>query len=282
MVGIGEVGGTGDAQYFVAGTGADVEAALADIEHDLVTAQPLAQFVDVLLLDEEAVFRKQDGKGIVDEAHHGELMAVQAADIHLTGFARFEVQAGKAFGAVVVADAESHTVDDILEEVASPEHGPFFGEGGQRLEPDGIHRGELVGTAALLHGKDMGLLIEAEADVPAGKAAQKLHKGAAVDACRTFFLHRGRIIAGELDVHVRGHDGEGVPFRLFDSLKPDGAQIGGPGLARDDGSGLLETFDDLLFLHGQIHNVFLVVEGYCCVFVPKLCKMLILNDKLGT
>jgi hypothetical protein len=183
-------------------------------------------------------------------------MAVQAADIDLTGLTSLDVKARQAFGTVVIANTEGNAVNDILEEVTGPENSSFLGEGGQGLEPDGIDRGELIGTATLLHGEDVGFLIKAQADVTTGKAAQEFHESAAVDAGSAFFLHGGGIIAGELDIHVRGHDGERISSILLYGLKPDGAKICGSSLARDDGSGLLETFDDLLFFYAQIHNVF--------------------------
>ena len=250
MIGIAEVGAAGNAQRFAAGTGADVETAFADVQHDFVAAEPLAQFVDVFLLDEQAVFRKQIRKRVVDEAHHGELMTVQAAHVHLSGVSGLEVQTGQAFGAVVVADAEGHPVDDVLEEVAGPEHSAFFGEGRQRLEPYRIHGGQLVGTASLLHGKNVRFLVKTKADVASGQTTQKFHEGAAVHARRSFFLDLRRIRAGELDVHIRGHDGEPVSFGSLHGLKPDRTQIRGSRLAGNDGRRLLQAFNDLFLFYG--------------------------------
>ena len=245
-------------------------------------ARALINEPKVLLLDEHALFGQTGGQIVMGEGDQGELVAVEAANVDTAVAARLHVQAGNGVGGVVVADAESHAVDDILEKVAGPEYSPFFGEGGQGLEPYGIHSGEFVGTAALLDGEYVGLFIEAKADVASGQTAQKLHEGSAVHACRSFFFHHSRIAAGKLDVHIGRHDGEHVAFRLLHGLKPYRAQIRCSGFAGDDRGGLLETFDDLLFLYGQVHNVFLVVEGYSRDYVPNFRNLFIYQVKEGT
>ena len=184
-------------------------------------------------------------------------MSVQAADVHLARLHTLEADAGECFGAVVIADAEGNTVDNVLKEVSCPQHGSFLREGRQRLEPDGIRRGQLVGTASLFDKKRVAFLVQSELDIPSGKTAQKFHKGASVDAGLSFFPDFSGIGAREFDIHIRGHERQMARFSASRRLKPDGAQIGCSRLAGDDGGGFLQPIDDLFLFHCYDHMFFL-------------------------
>ena len=253
MIRVGEIR-TGQTEGFAAGARAQMKTPFTYIKHDFIRAKPFTQLVDVLFLEQQALFGQLGGQFVVEEANHGELMSVKTAGVDFAGLHAFQAQAGQTFGAVVVADAERHSIQQVLKKVAGPQDSLFLGERRQSLEPYRIGRGQFVGTAALLHKQGVGGRVEVKPDIAAGQTAQKFDKGPAVDAHLTFFLHVRRIGAGEFDVDVRGHQSQlsfsgQIAFRSFNGLEPNGAQVGRPCFAWNDGRRFLQAVDNLLFLY---------------------------------
>ena len=61
--------------------GTQVQALVGDVELDLVHAQPLLHVLQVLLLDEHALFGQTGGQIVMGEGDQGELVAVEAANV---------------------------------------------------------------------------------------------------------------------------------------------------------------------------------------------------------
>ena len=57
------------------------------------------------------------GQVVMGEGDQGELVAVEAADVDTAVAAGLHVQAGDGVGGVVVADAEDHAVQHVLQKV---------------------------------------------------------------------------------------------------------------------------------------------------------------------
>lgn len=231
------------------------KALVRQVDFDLIAAEPLPEFADVFTLDQHTVFGKAGGQIVVREAGQGELMAVQAAHFDMAFANGLEVEARDGVGRFVVAHAEKHAVDDLLEEIAGPHHGAFAGERSEALEPRGVIGGKFIGTAALFEDHRARGVVKPDTQFAGGKTADEIHEVPAVHPDEAGFLHIGGICAGELDVRIGRHDGQDFPF----GLDPERTQISRPRSRGDDARRFLKAFDDVLFLYGKKH-----VEDPCC------------------
>ena len=252
---VGEhVGLERQAEGLLAVARAQEEALVREADLDLVVGQPLADFKQILLGDEEAVLAQQTPDVGVGEAQQAELVAVEAADLHVVAFHGRELDAVHARQVLVVGDAEGDAVDDLLEEVARPQHGVLGRERVEILEPGGLVGRQLVFAAALLDVQVLGGRVELHGDLAGGQAAHQFAELLALHADQAAVADDGRIDAHELDARIRGQDGQGVTL----GLEPDRAQIGGSGLGRDDVRGLEQPVDDVFLSHFQKHRRLLV------------------------
>lgn len=126
------------------------KALVRQVDFDLIAAEPLPEFADVLTLDQHTVFGKAGGQIVVREAGQGELMVVlQAAHLDMAFANGLEVEARYGVGRFVVAHAEN--TRSMISLKKSPDHttAPSLENGARLWEPRGVVGGELVGTAAL-------------------------------------------------------------------------------------------------------------------------------------
>ena len=176
--------------------GTQVQALVGDVELDLVHAQPLLHVLQVLLLDEHALFGQTGGQIVMGEGDQGELVAVEAANVDTAVAARLHVQAGDGVGGVVVADAEDHTIQHVLQEVARPGHRRLGREFGKVLEPLGPAHRQLVRAAALFQQQVAGALVQRELEHARRQLAHQIHESAALHTDEAGLLHFGGITAG--------------------------------------------------------------------------------------